>query len=156
MENTQIQQEYHGKKIFFDEKKEEWYINTDGKYQYHKSLQIIKNWIDKSNKKQFERIPVFVSKNRYHYGSREQGYENGVITSVGVDGTVFVVREGRKSAEHCYAAYIKDENNASLIKEIAIAHKEKVEAEAKYDMATKKLKEVDFDKLREKVLGKIK
>lgn len=153
MEN-QIVQEYHGKQIKFDEKKEEWFVNFEGKLQYHKSLQIIKNYIDRLNKKAFDRVPVFVSKRRSYY-NREEEYEKAVITSVGVDGTIYIVREGQKNAEHCYCAYVQNEKNEALIKEIAVAYQEKKDAEKKYEVARKKLEEIDFNGLKKKALGEI-
>ena len=58
----QIRYEYHGQIIIFDEERDEWRVVFDHKEQRHKSLQIIKDYIDKRNKKVFKRIPVFIQK----------------------------------------------------------------------------------------------
>lgn len=147
----QIIHEYHGEKISFDESKEEWKVVFDGKAQYHKSLQVIKNYIDRRNKKKFDRIPVFIQKGRY-YGENE-GYVKATITSVGVDGTIFIVREGRKSAEHCGMAYVRNAKNEKLIEEITTLHKAKEQATERLRVARNRLVVVNFETLRKKALG---
>lgn len=154
MEN-QITHKYHGQKIVFDEKQEDWKVVIDFKEQHHKSLQVIKNYIDRRNKKEFTRVPVFVQKGNSYY-DRQEGYEKAMITSVGVDGTIFVVREGRSSAEHCGTAYIQDAKNEALIKEIVALYKAVKVTNEKLRVAQNKLKEVNFEALRKKALGEVK
>ncbi len=153
--SDQIIHEYHGQKISFDERREEWKVVMDEKEQYHKNLKVIKNYIDSRNKKKFDRVPVFVEKGSSYssHFNQEHGYEKAVITSVGVDGTIFVVRQGTKYAEHCGTAYIQDAKNKKLIEEIVTLHKARNEADKKLRAAKDKLVEVDFDALRKKALS---
>lgn len=146
--------EYHGQKIEFQERTEEWGVVYDGVEQLHKSLQFVKNYIDRRNKKEFERVPVFVERGSF-YDSKE-GYEKAMITSVGVDGTIFIVREGRKSAEHCGTAYVQNEKNARLVGEIMMLHKAHDQAENRLRVAKDKLVEVNFEALKKKALGEQK
>lgn len=153
---NEIIHEYHGQRIVFDEQHEDWKVVIDGDEQHHKSLQIIKNYIDRKNKKEFTRVPVFVEKGRGWGYQDTEGYEKAMITSVGVDGTIFIVREGRKSAEHCRTAYIQNAANENLIKEIEALYKAREDADKKYDQAKQKLKAVDFEALEKKALGETK
>ena len=149
---SQITREYHGQTISFDERREEWKITMDGKEQCHKSLQIIKNYIDRRNKKEFKRVPVFVQEGNWYHSTRK--YEKATITSVGVDETIFIVREGRKHAEHCGTAYLQNDKNKKLIEEIAALHGDRDRADEKLSAAREKLVEVNLDKLREEALRK--
>ena len=151
MENK-ITHEYHGERITFNEQREEWGVVMDHKEQFHKSLQVIKNYVDRRNKKKFTRVPVFV-KERYGYNSNVEKYEKAVITSVGVDGTIFIVRESQKHAEHCGRAYTQSPKNEKLIGEIGLLIKERDLAKEKLDNAQKKLTSIDFEALRKKALG---
>lgn len=148
--DTNITHEYHGTKITFDEKREEWKIVKDGKEQRHKSLQIVKNYIDRANKKAFKRVPVFVQKGSYFSSA---GYDEAEITSVGVDGTVFVVKKGEKHASHCGTAYKHNAANAKKVAEIDRLQKIKDDAEEALREAKNSLERVDFDALRKQALG---
>lgn len=147
----QIIHEYHGQKIEFDESREEWGVVFDGTEQFHKSLQVVKNYIDRGNKKKFERVPIFVQKGSYYNGI--PGYEKAMITSVGVDGTIFIVREGRKSAEHCGTAYVRNDKNKKLIEEIITLETARKKATERLRVAKNRLVEVNFEALRKKALG---
>jgi len=154
MEIQEILYQYHGHQIRFDQEKEDWYIVSNFKEQHHKSLQAIKNFIDRMNKKEFERVPVFVPKSTGYFShSRGQSYEDATITSVGIDGTIFIVREGKKSAEHCRIAYIKNAKNKALIYNIGLAYHAKEKAEKEYDALRAKLEVVDYEALIKKALG---
>ena len=152
MPDKKISLEYHGEQITFDEDREEWKVVINFKGQYHKSLQVIKNYIDRRNKKKFDRVLVFIEE-RTSYFARQRGFIKAVITSVGVDGTVFVVREGQKNAEHCGTAYSRNKENVSLIKKIGIAQRKKESAEKEYRELRESLEAVDFNALRKKALG---
>jgi len=149
--SDKIKTEYHGYDIHFDEKNEGWFIIIDGKIQYHKSLQSIKNYIDRLNKKDFKRIPVYVFNGGYFRGGRE-GYAKAEITSIGVDRTVYVVREGNKNAEHCGTAFVRNAKNEELIKRIEEAKEEKDRADRKYEEAKTALERLDLEKVIDKAL----
>lgn len=93
---------YKGARISFDTHEEEWvaklnlsYIGGEDKFKKHKSLQKLKDAIDRFNKKEFKEIPILICNNygegemknadiisfteiegecwiRYHNGSREK------------------------------------------------------------------------------------
>lgn len=150
--SEQITHKYHGQTITFDEKKEDWKVVMDNHEQHHKSLQVVKNYIDRRNKKKFNRIPVFINKGYSYYDS--EGYDKAVITSIGVDETVFVVREGEKHASHCRTAFVRNAKNEKLIKKIADLCKARKKAGDDIDAAKRMLIQVDFEALIKKALDK--
>ncbi len=149
---TTLEQQYHGHRIYFKEKTEEWCITLEGKEQCNKSLQAIKNYIDRANKKKFTRVPVYVDKEVSWY-KKDEGYDEAEITSVGIDGTIFIVRRGSKHAEHSRICYVRDDKNAKLIIEIARLTKVYQDAKQAKEKAEEELQKVDLEALRKEALG---
>lgn len=152
---AKIEQEYHGQTIQFDEGSERWFIYHEGKQQSNASIKIIKNFIDRLNKKAFDRIPIYVEQERSYYSRNEivQGYEEATITSIGIDGTVFIVRNGQKSASHGWGGYLKSEKNKKLIDEIIQIRGQIIKLKIEEEKKEKSLEKVDTEKLRRQVLG---
>lgn len=146
--------EYHGTKIHFDGEKEVWYIVMEGKRTENKSIKLIQTFIDRMKKKAFERIPVFVRERGGYYSRGDRKFVKAMITSVGVDGTLFIVRDGSKSAEHGWGGYVQNESNAKLIKEIESLEVQMEKMKNEKEAKEKQLEEIDTDKIRESVLGK--
>lgn len=148
-----ITREYHGHTITFDEEKEKWYIVVDGRRQEHSSFKIVQNYVDRLNKKAFKRIPVFIEIGYRWNRNGGQGWTKGVITSVGVDGTVFVVKEGEKHAEHCGVAYEQTPENKKKIEQVVKLNKDRDALDEKIRKVYNSIKNVDFNKIRKEALG---
>lgn len=144
--------------MVFDEGREVWWVMIDGKKQEHASIKIVKAFIDRHNKNDFERIPIFMrdTGGGYYSYNRKDGpdYVKAVITSIGIDGTVFVVKEGEKHAEHMrYDLYVQNAKNEKLIAELEEITVQKKALDKKYQEKKEQLVEVDIEKLRKQVLG---
>ena len=148
MEN--ITQEYHGSKIYFDEKTEEWCVTFDGHTNKNKSLQLVKNFIDRRNKNDFKRIPVYLEDGNYYHDS---SYKKATITSMGLDGRLYVVKDGEKSASVVWGAIIQNEENEKKIAEILEIQKQSEQLKERRQKLVSSLKKVDTDAIKKKVLG---
>lgn len=152
--------EYRGHKIRYTED-EQWEVQLAGrkKPESNKSIELVKRAIDRTFRKPFDRIKVLVEKSSSGYGGSFK-FEEAEITSVGIEGEVFAVREGSKTAEQIYTYYLDTPENRKAMKSIEETKEkiEKMRVEASnlerplYDRK-RKLKEFDKDALVKKVLG---
>jgi hypothetical protein len=147
----EIKQEYNGYTIYFNEEGEYWKTLISGEWQ-RGSLKEIKSYIDKLNKKDFKRIPIFFRE--YSSYGRNRDFKKAEITSIGLDKTVFIVPEGRKNAEHCSIAYKQTTENQNIILEIYKLEKEKKNIEELLNEKNKSLEIVDFEDLYNKFIKK--
>lgn len=158
----EITVEYRGTKITYTQA-EEWEVMLPGKKrpESNQSLELVKRAIDRSFRKDFDRIPVLVEKPRSDRGwGNSYRYESAMITSVGIEGEVFVVREGSKTAEEAHTIYLDTPENRKKMEyltkvqdEIESIRSKASDLERTQYGKRDKLKEFDKEALRKKVLG---
>lgn len=145
-----MQKEYKGRSISFDEKKEHWFFSNNGDEITSTSLSKLKAFIDKTDSKAFERIPVLVEE--YTTGDL-RGAE---ITSITPDGNkVFFVRKGQKHAESTWgndSFFVDSPENRAIASEIAKTLKEESDLADKREKLAKKLKKVNLQKIKKDFL----
>ncbi len=113
----EIQTEYKGNKLKYDEYNEEWVAKIDESEIRDRSLTKLKEYIDNLEKKNFKRVPVLINKG---YSS---GLKKGEITSVDEKGDFWVTDENKrreKFYDTTTEILLDNENNQSLLAEINI------------------------------------
>lgn len=153
-EKAVVEFEYNGHKIGYIKNAEEWFTYIKGHRNAHGSLKVVQAAIDRSLRTPFERIPVIVEKRDREYGRAPNRFVNGEITSVGIDGTLYIVLEGQKAAEAHRSVYIKSKANDIRIRAIVKADEDLKDARDREQKARWKLQQFDGQALRNKVLGK--
>lgn len=143
---------YRDFKIWYDENKEEWCAQIKKREIRHGNIKNVKTAIDRTFIQKFERIPVYVSEGSSW--DRKTTYTKGFITSLGLDGVLYVVREGEKTARHFYNIFQFTEANGERIKKIQEAMATIEKAEKEKHAAINVLAGFNADALRKKVLGK--
>src|SRR5258708_4820083 len=145
--------EHGGFKIKFDQSEEEWIAKiSDSEWVRDKSLKKLKEYLDKLNKKEFKRIPIFVHVNRYSRGDKyEPRYGQATITSVSPNGNAYYVEKGSKHAQkeglrYCYL-YEDTAENRTIIEEYEALSKQNFEIEQKMKAASDKIKNIDGNEL---------
>lgn len=141
---TEIQQEYRGFRIVYSESGNVWQFFSDGTWYEASSLGDAKSKIDAMQKKAFKRIPVYVG-NHGPLGL-------AVITSIRPNGDVFIVPEGKKSAEKIYGrAYVQNEANQAKVAEIHALETEKKKIEDRVSEIRKALEPVDLQAVKKEL-----
>lgn len=157
--NQALSQEYHGYQIYFDDKAEEWWFqDKEGDQQKNKSLKLIKNYIDRLNKKAFTRVSVYVKGGRRYYSSvdEDEKYVKATITSVGIDGTIYIVRGSSKHAERFWdhsEVWEQTSDNWNKMQQVVEIEKQIKMLEKKKDKIHESLKKIDLAKLKKQALG---
>ncbi len=145
--------EHRGIRVAFFGRDEEWQAQIKGKPVRHSSLKVIKEAIDRTLRKPFDRIPVYVLTGDRHDRNDPVRYAPGHITNVDLRGWMYIVIEGEKTAKLFHTAFEKTEANRKRMEQIEksrmiIEFEEKKKHDAEWA-----LKEFDREKLRKQVLG---
>lgn len=156
---------YRGFKISYTSHRDEevWSVVLPGKKnpETNRQLELVKRAIDRTFRKPFDRISVLVEKRSSGSGwGHSDRFEKAMITSVGIEGELFIVREGQKSAEEANTLYVDTPGNAKIATELEGIEDEITTLRSKASdlergQYKKREKLLAFDKeaLRKKVLG---